>query len=176
GEPDEIEVGGIDTGRAGGGDLAGQFARIDLDLVLAPLHGHAHAKTFRVDEVGLRRQADQLYTMAAEQQLGGEERSIGSAHNQDIVGGHDGDSAVRVSKGAPAIIRNFGMVPLRISRSHQNHGSLVGVKAPCGRVVSWAPWLTRGYWLRPRVRAPLATSRCYGRSLRSPPSHLPNRD
>src|SRR5262249_34965139 len=51
------------------------------------------------------------------------------------------------------------MVPLRISRSHQNHGSLVGVKAPCGRVVSSAPWLTTGILAAPAGAAPLAKVR-----------------
>ncbi len=44
---DQVIVGGIDAGGTGGGYLAGQLARVDLDRRGAALDRHAHADAVR---------------------------------------------------------------------------------------------------------------------------------
>ena len=85
GKPDEVVVGRIDVAGTGGGHLAGQLARVDLDRVFPALDRHAHAEALRVDQVRLHGQTHQLHLMAAEQQLGGQQRPVGRAHDQDVV-------------------------------------------------------------------------------------------
>ena len=79
-QTDEVVVLRIDTGRRSGGHLAGQLARVEHDRILAPPYRQAHAKAFGVDQIGLRRQADQMNRVAAKQHFGGEERAVGRAH------------------------------------------------------------------------------------------------
>src|SRR5262249_56240962 len=45
----------------------------------------AHAEALGIDQVGLRWQADEVHPMAAEQELGRQQRPVGRAHDQDVV-------------------------------------------------------------------------------------------
>ena len=85
GEADEIVVLRIDAGGAAGGDLARQLARVELDRILAAPDRQADAEALRVDQVGLGRKAYEMELMAAEQELGGQKRPVGRAHDQDVV-------------------------------------------------------------------------------------------
>ena len=82
-----------------------QLARVDLDRVLAALDRHAHAKALGIDQVGLGGQAHQLNLVPAEQQLGGQQRPVGRAHDQDVVSRRHSEPAPVASgrrAGAPA--------------------------------------------------------------------------
>jgi hypothetical protein len=85
GQPDQVVIAGLHASGAARGDLASQFARIDLDRILAAADRHAHAEALGVDQVGLGRQADQVHRMASEQHLGGEQRPVRRAHDHDLV-------------------------------------------------------------------------------------------
>src|SRR5262249_54944648 len=56
-----------------------------LDGVLAAFDRQAHAEALGIDQVRLRGKANQLHLMTAEQQLGGQQRPVGRAHDQDVV-------------------------------------------------------------------------------------------
>ena len=84
-QADQIVILGIDSRGAAGADLARQFARVDLDLLLAALDRQTDAEAFGVDQVRFRRQADQMHRMAAKQHFGSEQRAIGRAHDQNFV-------------------------------------------------------------------------------------------
>ena len=73
---DQIVVGRIDRAGAGGRQLAGQLARIDLDQAVAALDRHAHAGAFLVDQLRLGGQADQLDRVPGEQQFGRQQRAV----------------------------------------------------------------------------------------------------
>jgi hypothetical protein len=68
-QSDQIIVLGVDARGRAGGDGAGKFPRIQHHRVRAAAHRQAHAKALGVDQVGFRRQADQMQPMAAEQEL-----------------------------------------------------------------------------------------------------------
>ena len=76
---------GIDAGGAAGRHLARQLAQVEHDRILAAPDRQAHAEALSVDQLGLGRQADQMDLVAAEQQLGGEQRPVGRAHEQNVV-------------------------------------------------------------------------------------------
>ena len=73
---DQVVIFRIDAGRRSSGHLAGQLARVENNRILAPAYRQAHAKTFGVDQIGFRRQADQMNRVAAKKNLGGEERAV----------------------------------------------------------------------------------------------------
>src|SRR4029450_3068533 len=85
GQTDEVVVGRVNVGGTGGGHLAWELARVDLDRLLAALDRQAHAEPLGIDQVRLGRQAYQLYLMTPEQKLGGEQRTVGRAQDQDVV-------------------------------------------------------------------------------------------
>ena len=65
GKADEVVVRRVYACRTGRRDLARQLARVEQHLVDASTHRHAHAESFIVDEIGFRRQADELDGVAA---------------------------------------------------------------------------------------------------------------
>src|SRR5262249_49091909 len=81
----EIVLGRIDVGGAAGRHLARELARVDLDGIFAAFDRQAHPEALGVDQVRLRGKAHQLHLMTAEQQLGGQPRPVGRAHDQDVV-------------------------------------------------------------------------------------------
>ena len=89
---DQIILGRVDRARTSGGELAGQRARVDLDRGGAALDRDAHAGALGVERFHLGRQAHQFHPVAAEQQLGCEQRPVGRTHDQHIVCGHVGSS------------------------------------------------------------------------------------
>ncbi|CEG09118.1 hypothetical protein BN961_02539 [Afipia felis] len=88
-EPDQVVVFRVHVGGTGGLHLAGQLAGIDLDLVLAAADRHPHAEAFLVDEIRLRREADECHVMAAEQKFRGQQRAVRGSEDQDVVVSHN---------------------------------------------------------------------------------------
>src|SRR5262249_38456136 len=70
-----------------GRQLPRQLLRVHLDEAFAPFDGHAHAGTVVVEGLRFSRQAHELRRMPRGHQLDGEQGAIGSAKNQDLVGG-----------------------------------------------------------------------------------------
>jgi len=85
GEGYEIVIGRLDLGRQRRGQLARQLARIDLDQPFSTLDGHAYAGTLLVDQVGLRGKTNEPYRVPGEQQLDRQQRTVGSAENQNFA-------------------------------------------------------------------------------------------
>ena len=80
----------------------GSFREVELDRILAAAHRQAHAKALGIDQIGFRRQADQMQLMAAEQEFRGEQRAVGRAHQQDVVGRHYAPPGKRNGRPSPA--------------------------------------------------------------------------
>src|SRR5208337_3744758 len=59
-----------------------------LDQVFSALDRQTHARAVLVDRLRLGRQANELDLVAGEQELDGEQRTVGRAHDQDIVSAH----------------------------------------------------------------------------------------
>jgi hypothetical protein len=78
-ERDEIVIGRVDVGGAGGRELARQFARVELDWLLAATDRQAHPGAFGVERLDLGREADHRDLVTAKQQLRGQQRPVGSA-------------------------------------------------------------------------------------------------
>ena len=73
-------------------------------LVLIGRHarGESHAKAFGVDQIRLGGKTHQLHPVTAEQELGGQERSVGRTHDQDVARRRHGrPPRYRVEEGGP---------------------------------------------------------------------------
>ena len=77
------ENAGLNVWLCGGGKLAGQLLGGDLHRRRPALEREAHARAFAVDERRGGRGAHQRHRVPRHQQLGGEERPVGSAEDQD---------------------------------------------------------------------------------------------
>ena len=75
----QVVVLGVDASGAARRHLAGQLPGVQHHGLGAAAHRQAHAEALGVDQIGLGRQAHQMDGMPAEQQLGGEQRTVGCA-------------------------------------------------------------------------------------------------
>ncbi len=85
---DEVEIGRLDVTGTGGAQAAGQHFRLQLDRVFAAAHRQPDDRALAVERFDFGRQADHRDLVAAEQQLGGEQRPVGRPHDQHVVSGH----------------------------------------------------------------------------------------
>ena len=85
---DEIVVLRVDVARAGSGELARQFSRVELDRLPSASDRQPYSGAVVVERLHLGREAHHRYLVAAEQQLCCQEGAVGSAHGQDVVSRH----------------------------------------------------------------------------------------
>ncbi len=141
---------GFDRGRAGGGELAWELLRVELDQVLAAPDRQPHPDAVLVDRIGFGGQADQLDAVAAEQELGSQQRSVGRAQKQDVVSArHDvlprvdwlggGNPAARDPCGVDAICLAARLHSKIASGTHGHHpppGRPSAARAACATMTS----------------------------------------
>ena len=84
-EADQVVILRIDAGRGAGGHLARQLAQFQQHRFAAPAHRQLHLEALGIDQIGFRRQADEMDRMAAEQQFGSEQRSVRRAEQENLV-------------------------------------------------------------------------------------------
>src|SRR3979490_2019532 len=89
GERDQVVLPRVYASRAAGRDLARQIERVEFDRVLATSYRQPDAKPLGIDQIRLRRKADEMDRVAAKQHFRSQKRSVGRAHDQDFIGCHN---------------------------------------------------------------------------------------